>query len=450
MRVARVSAGQSLMARSSPGSGVDLSRLARYPFLPEAAAYPGLPALEDLLVDRVYAGARAKGRDRLRTALEDAAIPAPPLSEASPPRELLEEVLSYLYARILVSALADPYVVRRHALAEAVRVREYLMRAPEDIPAAARALDLPFEGKGEELVAHFTDFLRYSVHLKDAEWKLVSQRLASGQVIMSAHVASRLVQEALRRRTETELPKKLSEEIEKAVEPDAAPIREAARIRKEAYSVEGFGKVDLTCIPPCMRNILGSLQRGENAAHNARFAIVTFLNKIGMTSEEIMQLFAQAPDFREDLTRYQVEHITGVSSGTSYSVPGCDNLQTFNLCYADDLCRTKTKAGLARVRYPGDYYRYMLEAKTEVDKIAAKLPLANPEALAFAGAMHYPTLLRLRETAERAELVDTARALKAVEERRVPLELRDGKVVVPEKDPAAILLFLQSPLARAA
>ncbi|HVM45077.1 MAG TPA: hypothetical protein VM582_03990, partial [Candidatus Thermoplasmatota archaeon] len=335
-------------------------------------------------------------------------------------------------------------------LAEAVRVREHLLREPDDIAAAAQALELGFHGKGDELSAHFTDFLRYSVHLKDVEWKLVSQRLSRGVVTMSAHVASRLVQEALRRRIETELPKKLSEEVQDAVEPDVAPLREAARIRKEAYSVEGFGKVDLSCIPPCMRHILGQLQRGENAAHNARFAVVTFLHKIGMSSEEIMQLFAQAPDFREDLTRYQVEHITGVTSGTSYSVPGCDNLQTFNLCYADDLCRTKTRDGRARVRYPGDYYRYVLEAKKEVDAIAARVPLANPERLAFAAAMHFPTLRRLQEAAARIDRVDGARALKAVEEKRVPLELRDGKLVVPEHDPTAVLLFLDSVHARAA
>ena len=423
---------------------MDLARLARCPFLPEAGEYPGLPALEELLTDRVYAGARAKGKERVRLAIEEASLPAPPLSRASPERELLEEVLSYVYARILVSALGDAYVVRRHALAEALRVREHLLAHPRDIAPAAAALDLAFAGDGDELRTHFTDFLRHSVHLKDAEWKLVSQPLTRGVVRMSPHVASRLVQEALRRRIESELPKRLSEEVADAVEPDAAPLREAARIRKEAYSVEGFGKVDLTCIPPCMRNILGSLQRGENAAHNARFAIVTFLHKIGMSSEEIMQLFAQAPDFREDMTRYQVEHITGVTSGTSYSVPGCDNLQTFNLCYADDLCRTKTRAGVARVRYPGDYYRYVLEAKTEVDRIAARVPLAHPERLAFVAAMHYPTLLRLRDAAARVEGVDAARAVKAVAEKRVPLELADGKVVVPEKDPAAILLFLDS------
>ena len=56
---------------------------------------------------------------------------------------------------------------------------------------------------------------------------------------------------------------------------------------KERYDVSGsFGKVDLALLPPCMQHILGELQRGENAAHNARFAIATFLHKIGMTSED--------------------------------------------------------------------------------------------------------------------------------------------------------------------
>lgn len=432
---------------------MDLAALARYPFLPEAAAYAGKegPPLEELLTDRVYAAARAKGRERLRLALEDATLPAPPLTPASPPRELLEEVLAYVYARILVSAVADAYVVRRHALAEAVRAREYLLRekASEPLTAAARALGLAFEPAGDGWTTHFTEFLRYAVHLKDAEWKLVSQPLARGRLPMSAHVASRLVQEALRRRIETELPKRLSDEVADAVEPDAAPIREAARVRKDAYSADGFGKVDLACIPPCMRHILGQLQRGENAAHNARFAIVTFLHKIGMSSEDILRLFAQAPDFREDLTRYQVEHITGVTSGTTYSVPGCDNLRTFNLCYADELCRTSFRDGNPRVRYPGDYYRYMLEAKESVDAIAVRLPLANGEALARAAARHYPTLLRLREAAARIERVDPARARKAVEEKRVPLELHEGKVLVPERDPTAILLFLDSVHVRA-
>ena len=367
--------------------------MARYPFLPQAGAYveDQGPQLADLLADRVYAPARRRGQARVLAALEEAEIPARALSPASAPRELIEELLAYVYARILVCAAKDAHLVRRHALAEAVRVKALLEEDDaETISRCARAVGLEFEPDGETLHAHFTEYLRYAVHLKDMEWKLVRQPLKGGVVAMDARAASRLVQEALRRRIEGELPKPLADEVVEAVEPDLAPIRVLLAERKERYNVEGaFGKVDLALLPPCMQHLLGQLHKGENVAHNGRFAITTFLHKIGMSSEDIMKLFSQAPDFKEEMTRYQVEHITGVSSGTTYSVPGCDNLQTFNLCLADDLCRTKTKAGVARVRYPGDYYRYLVEAKPVAEAIAAKFPLEGIAHLVRALAQSY-------------------------------------------------------------
>lgn len=433
---------------------MDLVRLARYPFLPEAARYieDDGPGLDELLTERVYAGARAAGRARVMLALEEAALPAPRLADASPQRELLEELLSYVYARILISALDDAYVTRRYALAEAVRARDLLL-AEEDgeaLERCARAVGLDFTLDGDEYATHFTEFLRYAVFIKDLPWKLVRQPLAHGVVRMDPQRASRLVQEALRRRTEEELPRKLPDEVKKLVDQDLGPIRAAAAARKEAYQAEGFGMVDLSLIPPCMHNILGQLQRGENAAHNARFAIVTFLNKIGMTSEDIMQLFSQAPDFREDLTRYQVEHITGVTSGTTYNVPGCDNLQTFNLCYADDLCRTKFKDGRPRVRYPGDYYRYLAEAKPHVDAIAETVPLANADVLVRAAAMNYALLKKLENIVGRGFVsrLDPARVVEVARKRKVPIAIdgdgADARLVVPQDDPWAITLFLES------
>ncbi|HWH07993.1 MAG TPA: DNA primase large subunit PriL [Candidatus Thermoplasmatota archaeon] len=426
-------------------------RLARYPFLPAAAEWMARegPTLEEVLGDRVYATARARGRERVRIALEDATqAEAPPL-DGSDLRELLEETLSYVYARILVSALADPYVVRRHALAEAVRVKAHLEREddPEVVAECARAVGLGFEPDGLAFRAHFADYLRQAVHLKDMGWKLVRQPLRRGFVEMDRRTAARLVQEALRRRVEAELPRPVSDEVKARVAPDLQPLRELAASKKERYATEGaFGAVDLSILPPCMQHVLGQLQRGENVAHNARFAIVTFLHKIGMTSEDIMRLFAQAPDFREDLTRYQVEHITGVTSGTTYSVPGCDNLQTFNLCYADDLCRTRTRDGNARVRYPGDYYRYMHEVKPAVDDLARRVPLANPQALARAMAENYAVAKAFVALVQAPWLKDLTLAdvQAVVEAHKLPLRIEDGKLVHDDADKRAILRLLES------
>jgi DNA primase large subunit len=361
---------------------VHLAALARYPFLPEAGEHVAAegPSLEELLSERVYASARARGKERLRLAIENGEVPAPTLSEASGHRELLEELLAYVYARILACAMDDAYVVRRHALAEAVRARAFLAaeRDPGLLARAAEAVGLAFEpAQGGAYRAHFTEYLRYAVHLKDVEWKLVSQPLSRGFVEMDADKASRLVQEALRRRIETELPKPLAEEVEKAVAADLPPLVEAARLRKEKMGTDaGFGPVDLPLLPPCMKHILGQLHAGENVAHSGRFAITSFLHAIGMKTEEIMTLFAQAPDFREDLTRYQVEHITGVTSGTTYSPPSCQAMQTFGICYnADDTCRSRKRDGSPRVVHPLSYYRFKVWLRDR-DKPRSEPPAA--------------------------------------------------------------------------
>jgi DNA primase large subunit len=80
-------------------------------------------------------------------------------------------------------------------------------------------------------------------------------------------------------------------------------------------------------------------QAGENLPHHARFALVTFLNAIGLSPEEIFKVFTHAPDFKEDMVRYQVEHITGSTSATSYSPPNCDTMKSGGICFnPDGLC----------------------------------------------------------------------------------------------------------------
>jgi DNA primase large subunit len=62
-----------------------------------------------------------------------------------------------------------------------------------------------------------------------------------------------------------------------------------------------------------------------------------------------MELYRMAPDFREDLTRYQVEHITG-GSGTEYTSPSCKTMTTYGNCYGKDkFCEY--------VSHPLTYYR---------------------------------------------------------------------------------------------
>ncbi|MHB8606518.1 MAG: hypothetical protein ACYDCK_14840 [Thermoplasmatota archaeon] len=383
------------MAQRADAVGGDVLTLSRYPFLPEAGTFVEQAGvtLDALVTERVYANVRARGVARVASALADAKVA---LSPATSRAEALEDFLSYAYARMLVSATKDAHVVRRHALAEAVRVKEFLddARDTASVIDACAALGLtaaPLDadsGFGERLpwraqpetgergrsrggereraslfTLPFTQYLVAASAIRDTDWKLVTQPTMNGLVAVDRRRLSRLAQEILRRRIERELPLPLDADLAKALEADVAPIRAAAKARAEAYSVS-TGPADLALLPPCMRHILGQLQRGENAPHTSRFAVTSFLHTIGLESEDIIKLFAQAPDFKEELTRYQVEHITGKSSGTEYSPPGCQAMKTWGICVGeDDWCRRTNAEGERYVSHPLSWYRWAAKRK---------------------------------------------------------------------------------------
>lgn len=342
---------------------------AKYPFLRGAAAVveEAGASLEDLVAASAFAPLRRRARDRVVAAVKEGELPKVALvggvSRPEYVAEMQEETLAYALARVLVSATKDAYVVRRHALAEAVRAKRFLDEdSIENVALVARELGIDAEeaDDGERAVLHFTEYLKFATHLKDVTWKLANQPLARGVIAIEKERLARLAQESLRRRIESELPKPVDDAIVKALSAELAPVAEAARERKEAFEAQAFGDTDLALMPPCMQHILAMLQRGENAPHTARFAITSFLHAIGMDSDGIMKLFAAAPDFREDLTRYQVEHITGKSSGTEYSPPGCQAMKTFGICYNEDnWCRSTRSGGERIVGHPLTYYRWM-------------------------------------------------------------------------------------------
>ena len=92
------------------------------------------------------------------------------------------------------------------------------------------------------------------------------------------------------------------------------------------------GKLSIEKLPPCMKDILAAIQAGENVPHMGRFALVSFLNSLQLSTNEILKIFSNAPDYQEDRTRYQVDHITGASSSTSYKSPGCEKMRTYGIC----------------------------------------------------------------------------------------------------------------------
>jgi DNA primase large subunit len=86
----------------------------------------------------------------------------------------------------------------------------------------------------------------------------------------------------------------------------------------------------------CVKEALGLLTKGQNVPHYGRFLLATYLLATGKSVDDIMALFPKSPDFKQSVTKYQVEHIAGLKGGrTKYSVPLCKTLLTHSFCFKD-------------------------------------------------------------------------------------------------------------------
>jgi DNA primase large subunit len=57
------------------------------------------------------------------------------------------------------------------------------------------------------------------------------------------------------------------------------------------------------------------------------------LLSIGFSVDEVLEVFKVTPDFREDIARYQIEHIAGLrGSRTKYLPYKCENMRSYGLC----------------------------------------------------------------------------------------------------------------------
>jgi len=332
------------------------AELARYPFLKAASAYiseQGLDILE-VLDDFVYTDAVNMGRRRVFSAVEDGRIPQ---VSARDEESATDAIISYAVARIIVSTLPDSYLINRYSRVEAEAAAAYLYEeSPDLIMSVASDIDFALEaGDNEDFRMHFTDYLIHSSSMRDPAWKLINQELKGGYVPLSKRRAVRLMQNAIEKRISERLPLPLPDDIMEYFRRDTERLKILVADAKSRFSGSDLGEYSPERLPPCIKHIMAMAQQGINIPHMGRFALVSFLNAIGMEEEEIMAVFALSPDFREDLTRYQVEHITGVSSGVEYNVPECSTMKTSGLCFAEEdndaLCRKEW------LKHPLQYYR---------------------------------------------------------------------------------------------
>lgn len=328
---------------------------AKYPFLKGTASY--LKRL-NLTLNDITSSSTARILKRGRERVENAILNLTIGKRDDDP----VEIPSFAVAVLLAMSTGNQFVKRRYALAEAKQAYLYLQNEPpEKLVRVAQdfewCISLDKTMVSTPYAILFTDYLRNTTHLRDKKWKLVNRSLKNGIVYLNAHDVARLLQEEIRRRIEEKL-----QSPEQFKPPDEIS-QIATEINKIAAEKIGVQKQEMMpqamvqeAFPPCIKALYASATSGKHLSHIGRFTLTSFLVNIGLSPEQVAELFSNAADYNERLTRYQVEHIAGDrGSGTKYSPPKCETLQTHGLCTGmDNLCR--------RIYHPMRYYK--LKAKS--------------------------------------------------------------------------------------
>jgi DNA primase large subunit len=334
--------------------------MAKYPFLKENTEYiKRLNLRIEDLANSELSVALKRAEERVKNAVQNAIVDRKMRNE-----EL--EILSFPAAIMLVIATDSSFIKKRYALAEAKRTYEDLKNEnPRRLVEIAQGFGWQLSinqsvGSQNEFSMNYTDFLKNATHLRDMKWKLVNRVLDNGKVFVSRNETARLLSEEVRRNLEKRFeledlpafPKEIMEIAEKIKKLSAEKIAKTETEEMPQAMVQ-------SAFPPCINALYLAFSSGRHLSHIGRFALTSFLVNIGMPADKVIELFKNISDFNEKMTRYQVEHIAGVTgSRTRYTPPKCDTLRTHGVCTnPDDLCR--------RVRHPLSYYRIRVRSENK-------------------------------------------------------------------------------------
>jgi DNA primase large subunit len=331
--------------------GFTKNDLAKYPFLKKTAEHvKKLDLKVEELTNPEMEQILNRAEERVKNAILYVAI--------GEKRENDVEIPSFPVAIMLAIATKNSFIKKRYALAEAKQAFSSMQfESREKILAIAADFNWNLTPNRDskiplEFALNFADYLRNTVHLRDANWKLVNRLLVQGMVYLNQHDIARLLQEEVQRRIEKRLETTELPIFPEKITQIAEQLTTLAKERIGAEEMEGFPKVIAqSAFPPCIVALYEAASKGRHLSHVGRFTLTSFLVNIGMPPEKVNELFKSFSDYNERLTRYQVEHIAGErGSRTRYTPPQCTTLQTHGICTNnDDLCR--------RISHPLKYYK---------------------------------------------------------------------------------------------
>jgi len=258
-----------------------------------------------------------------------------------PHRSARTELLSYPVARVLVSLVDRPALVRRYADAEARTAHERFeheltgdagyrstggerltlpqLLAEFDLGGDVRDADESF-ALDDELRVHVGAYLSLSAGLDEDRWRLATRRLADGLVPVAGRELLVLLREAVRERVADGLPfEEVPEPIATALEPQVERLHDQLGDQRPPGSVEATVP---ELFPPCMSGLAERALAGEALSPDASYALIAFLTSAGMSPDQV------AAALPVDAAAYQAERL-GNEAGGGYAPPTCATMQSY-------------------------------------------------------------------------------------------------------------------------
>jgi len=318
--------------------------LAKYPFLKDTLEYikPLNLQIADLTspeMEQILKRAEARVREAITFTRITREI-----------RSLSTEIPSYPVALLLVAATENTFIRKRYALAEAKQASTDLaIETPDKVFRIAENFNWRISQSGKQsklphgFLLHFSDYLRNNTQLStDSKWKLVNRIMVDGLVYLNQADIVRLLEEEIRKTIEKRLASTELSKLPPEILAIAEGLKALANEKIGVTEMEGFPKVIVQeAFPPCVNTLYDAASKSRHLSHVGRFTLTSFLLNVGMSPEKLTELFKSFSDFNERLTRYQVEHIAGSrGSGTRYTPPNCETLQTHGVCLnRDEFCK---------------------------------------------------------------------------------------------------------------
>ena len=350
-----------------------LTFYSRHPYLPGADALlgrRGIPSVRDLAESPVYAEVRRQARASLDHAIGNPATPRPSLPEAE--SDPATAFLSFQYCRLLLSMpKVSPTLFRRWCLATAKSAWGNLVAPgnPGDpdlrsgeLTFVANELGLSVSETGDKGVCiSVPSYVRMAAHIRESHYRLARQKLdGSGGVIVKPQRAARLLQEGIRVYLLSLPHIELSPALVGLLDQQEGEYLTELNRRIPLVGDASPGVFNPAFFPPCIREMKATMERGENLSHFGRFSLAAYLHRLRAGMDFMVECYRGAPDFDEEVTRYQLEHITHHDDGKGYTPPECATIVTNGLCFKE-----RDTAGHCKdpsLKNPMNYYLRMVRS----------------------------------------------------------------------------------------